>query len=387
MRVLISPDKFKGSMSAPQAARAIAAGVNDACAFHRAKAQIELCPLADGGDGTLEVVASVLTGTTRCEARITRPLPGHSSFATWLRWRDTNGADCALIEAAQIIGLARITTGARNPEQLSSYGLGETIRHAIHSGCSRIIIALGGSATVDAGVGCAIALGWRFLDSKDRELTTPAEFSLLAKVVPPSTENPEIVALCDVDNPLLGPRGAVYTFAPQKGATPVQCERLEAGIANVVRVCQEAGLPVAPETPGAGSAGGLGFGLNTFLGTKLTSGASYIFDAVGFDRLAESATLIITGEGRLDTQTVGGKVVAEVARRAAKKRTPVLAAVGGLEGLRENVIAALFDAGAPVADLESISGVGVTVEEAIAGGELLLRTASARLMTRYLAGR
>ncbi len=323
MRVLVAPDSFKGTLTASEAAAAIARGVRRAVP----DADIDECPLADGGEGTLEVVARATSAGMRTIE--TPDLLGEPVHAGVARWTDADGTACTLIESAQVVGLPRVPPRMRNPVELSSGALGTLVGKLGLRGDDTLFIAIGGSATVDGG---------RWLRSERPSAVRPRR----------------VIAVCDVDNPLLGEHGAARVFGPQKGATPDDVAQLEAGLENLVRVCEEAGMSVDPDAPGAGAAGGLGFGLAAFLGAELVRGSAWVCDAVGFDEQARMADLVITGEGRLDEQTRHAKVIDEVCRRAGALERPVVAAVGSAAGDGRDL--GLADVEACVADGSAAPG-------------------------------
>ncbi|MDX2116230.1 MAG: glycerate kinase [Planctomycetota bacterium] len=307
MRVLVAPDKFKGTLTHVQAAAAMFMGVTLAAAVRDVPVEVELLPVADGGEGTIDLVREGAAGRAY-----------------------------AWVEAAEHAGLARLPLAKRDPARRSTAKLGARCVKLVRGGATRLAVALGGTATVDGGIGVAHAFGWRFLDELGREL--PAVGAALGRIR--AIESPasaamtsfEVLALCDVSNPLLGPEGASRVYGPQKGATAEQVERLEEGLANLVRVCRARGLACDPDAAGAGAAGGLGFGLATFLGAKLTAGAPMVLDLLEFDAEAAEADVVMTGEGRMDLQTAQGKACAEVARRAARAGKPCIAVAGAAEG-------------------------------------------------------
>ncbi len=359
MRILIAPDKFKGTLRAKDAATAIARGVRRAAEELGVVVDIEVCPVADGGEGTLEAVFDSGSSIQRVVVPVRDPDGLGVHDAEFLYWWNGKGYT-ALVEVAQAVSSRWVPRERRKPECLSTIGVGTLISHATYVQPSQILISLGGSATVDGGVGAMEALQHELgltithAESDDPDWPAWCESTVelnrdqsvwvfrarhLSSIRVGKRSNlrspsrlPPVTALCDVSNPLLGPNGAARVFGPQKGATPEQVEKLEAGLANLVKVCRECGIPCDPDQPGAGSAGGLGFGLATFLGAKLVPGAPFIFDLLKFDERVAKVDLIITGEGRLDSQTVSGKAAAEVARRAARVGRPCLAVVGSTEG-------------------------------------------------------
>ncbi len=344
MRILIAPDKFKGTLSAKDAAEAIAAGVRRAAAEMGTPVELEVCPVADGGEGTMDALAPALGGSSEMLS-VPGPLPGSRVSAPILRFQ-TGGRAEALVESARAVSMSLVPGCQRDPEVTTTLGVGELLRHALGTGAARVIVAVGGSSTVDGGAGLAAALGARFFDRSGAPFVpTGGTVARIARLEPGAEPLAPIIALCDVSNPLLGPNGAARVYGPQKGATPQQVERLEAGLTNLVRVCRERGIPCHPDQPGAGSAGGIGFGLATFLGASLVPGAPFIFDLLKFDERVARADLVVTGEGRLDSQTASGKAGAEVVRRAQKAGKPCFAAVGSTEGSTDAIRAALARAG------------------------------------------
>lgn len=317
MKVVIAPDKLKGSLSARAAARAIARGARRALPG----AELELCPLADGGEGTLEALLDARGGERRT-LRVTGPL-GAPVEASWALLADGT----AVIEMAQVAGLLSIPEAERDPTRTTTYGVGELVRAALEAGAPKIVVAVGGSGTNDGGAGMAQALGVRFEGAS--EPLTGADLGRVAGIDRSGRDRRldavEVVVACDVDNPLLGECGATRVYARQKGASEEQIETLERGLARLAMLAGTSG-----DFPGAGAAGGLGFGLVAFAGARVESGAELVLDAVGLDRRLDGARLLITGEGRLDAQSLAGKLVIAAARRAAAKGVPSVALVGAV---------------------------------------------------------
>jgi len=327
MRVLVCPDKFKGSLSSPQAAEAIAAGFLEGWP----EAETVLCPLADGGEGTLDLLVTA-TGGRKLPLEVTGPLGDKVSAYLGIAGDGTT----AVVEMASASGLELIPRERRNPLLTTTYGTGELIRGALDLGLRRIIVAIGGSGTNDGGTGMASALGARFLDAEGRELPRGGGYlerleSMDLEGMDPRLREAQIVVAADVDNPLLGPQGATAVYAPQKGAGPEGLEVLERGLSRLARAVSllsgRAGTSLE-EKPGAGAAGGLGFGLAAFLGAEIRPGVEVVMEAVSFREKLEGCRLVITGEGKLDGQTSRGKTVAGVAREARRRGIPVLA-LGG----------------------------------------------------------
>ena len=318
MRVLIAPDKFKGSLTAAQVADHLANGLTEAGAHSRT------LPLADGGDGS--VAAALANGF--------HPLPVIVHGATGQK-HDSVVAyndDTAIVEVANTCGLATLPGGVRAPMTASSYGFGEAIRAATTLGRGRLVLALGGSASTDGGIGMLAALGCRFLDPAGQLLApTAANLDRIHCVEHQHAHDlsgTEVIIAGDVTSPLLGLTGAAAVFGPQKGATEAEVIHLDAGLQTLVAAFTRSGYTgasAAALAAGAGAAGGIGFAA-ILLGARTVSGADYFLDLLEFDQHVADADLVITGEGRLDEQTLQGKLPAAVALRAAP--TPVVAVVG-----------------------------------------------------------
>lgn len=322
MRILVAPDKFKGTLSAKEAAEAIATGLREALP----RAEVTLQPMADGGEGTAEIIAGASPFEWRsCEAHDAMGGRCTARFAVIEEGR------AVVLETSEAIGLRRIPSESRDPMHASSRGAGEMIRHAAAAGPERIILGLGGSATNDGGFGLARALGYRFRDANGNELIDgPLDLLRLQKIEPPASplRLPEIIAAVDVRNPLLGTTGATRVYAAQKGATPGQVEQLEAALSRLADIAARAMGSDHRDAPGAGAAGGLGFGLATFCGAELRSGFALVAEAVALEAAVRAADVVVTGEGRLDGQSLNGKVPVEVARLARRHGRRCLAIVG-----------------------------------------------------------
>jgi glycerate kinase len=317
--VVIAPDKFKGSLGAPEVARHIGAGLRRAWPD---VALVEL-PVADGGDGTVD--AAVVAGFDRVRAHVTGPTgePVTASYAV--------RGDVAVVELAEASGLRSLPGGDFAPLTATSRGTGELIGDAVRQGARRIVLGLGGSACTDGGAGLAAALGARFLDADGRELPSGgAALRDLDRIEVAGGLPPEVtvVVASDVDSPLLGPDGAAHVFGPQKGAGPDEVATLEEGLTRLDAVVRRDLGVEAAERPGAGAAGGAGFGAMVFLSAAVEPGITYLLDLLGFASHLAGARLVITGEGALDRQTLRGKAPAGVARAAAEAGVPVLAVAG-----------------------------------------------------------
>ena len=326
MKVVIAPQAFKGSISALEVARAMREGVLRVVS----RAETMLVPVADGGDGTLETLVESSGGQIRT-AVVTGPLREKVEA----RWGAMGDGRTAVVEMARTSGLAMVPVEKRNPLLTTTYGLGEAIRHALDAGFRAFIIGIGGSATNDAGAGMAQALGVRLLGKDGRDL--PFGGAALAELeridmsgLDHRTSQSQFSIACDVNNPLTGPEGASAVYGPQKGATPEMVAQLDAALRHLAEVVRrDIGVEIN-DVPGAGAAGGLGGGLIAFLDGGLRAGVDIVLDTVGLDRHLELADLVITGEGRLDYQTVYNKAPIGVARRAKARDIPVIAISGSL---------------------------------------------------------
>lgn len=323
MRVVIAPDKFAGTLSAREAAEAAAAGWRRV----RPDDEIVVVPTADGGAGTLEVVADAVAGRTVHTAEVA-DATAHARTGRWLELPDGR----ALVEGAEANGLAHVPPERRDPLTATSYGVGQLMRAAADAGVREIVVTLGGSATVDGGAGMATALGHRLLRGDGNGVKVGARYlDSLAEVRPGPPLGVPVVAAVDVTNPLLGPDGAATVFGPQKGAAPEEVPVLEQVLSRLADVV-ERDLPGGPwrDLPGAGAAGGLGFALAAFCGARIEGGAAAVASVTGLDAAIADADVVITGEGKLDFQTAHGKAPGWVAARAREAGARVLAIAGQL---------------------------------------------------------
>jgi glycerate kinase len=332
-RILVAPQAFKGSLTAPAVAEAIAAGLRAGWPWPDAPT-ITIQPLADGGEGTMQALMAAWGATpTIIPIEVAGPLPGQRVMAS-LGWLG-DAAPTALVEMAQAAGLPLVAPDQLDPMRATTYGVGELIRAALDQGAQQIYVGLGGSATNDGGAGMAQALGARLLDAAGNDL--PPGGGALAHLAHIDTTNldprlraTEVIGFTDVTSPLCGPTGASVIFGPQKGATPDQVRELDAALAHYVAILQrDLGADVA-NVPGAGAAGGLGAGLLAFAGAPLTPGAQAILDAVRIDQRLAACDLVITGEGRLDGQIAFGKITGELAVNASVSGVPLICVAGGL---------------------------------------------------------
>jgi glycerate kinase len=325
VRILIAPDKFKGSLTARAAAEAMRRGL--AAVFPAA--EFDLVPVADGGEGTAEIFHSVLGGEW-----ITRDATGPMGGLVPASYVWLGDRGMAVIEMAAASGYMLVPPERRDPLRATTRGTGELIRDAIRRGARHIVVGLGSSATNDAGAGMAAALGWEFRDAAGREVEpVPENFPALASVVrPPSFPTVTIDALCDVTNPLTGPDGASRVYGPQKGATPEMVEVLDRSLDRLADLCAAATGSDHRATPGAGAAGGMGFGMITFCGAELKRGFRTVAELIGFEERVALANLVVTGEGCIDAQSRHGKAPAEIAALARRHGVPVIALAGAIDG-------------------------------------------------------
>jgi glycerate kinase len=376
MRIVIAPNAFKGSLSALEAAEAIGEGVRVAAR----DAELVLVPIADGGDGTVDALVAATQGERRT-LRVRGPLgdPVDAEYGL------IDGGSTAVIEMAKAAGIALVPKEKRDPRITTTYGVGELLQHANDTGARHFIVGIGGSATNDGGAGMAQALGYHLLDQRGLELP-PGGLALtrLARIhvggVHANWKEAEVDVACDVTNPLTGSRGASAVYGPQKGATPEMVAELDAALHHFAEIIRrDLGVDVE-QLPGAGAAGGLGAGLVAFLGARLQPGAEMVVEALHLDERLTGAQLVITGEGRLDSQTARfGKGPAAVARHAKNAGIPVVAIGGSVAD--ETELRLLFDG------LEATVVEPSSLDDAIAQARPLLVRAATRLMWLVLTGR
>jgi glycerate kinase len=366
MKIVIAPDSFKESLTALAVANEIEAGFRE----FFPDAQYVKLPVADGGEGTVQAMIDA-SGGRRVELQVTGPL-GEPVSAFYGLMGD--GAT-AVIEMAAASGLELVPPARRNPLHTTSYGTGQLILNALDAGARRFVLGVGGSATNDGGAGMLQALGGRLLDAAGADLNAGGGALAALARIDLSTLDARIKdcvfdVACDVTNPLVGPQGASAIFGPQKGATPEMVERLDANLRHYAEVIvRELGQDVAA-IPGAGAGGGIGAGMMVFLGGRLRPGSEIVTAAVGLDAAVADADLVITGEGRIDGQTIHGKTPIGVARVAQRHGKPVIAIAGGLASgaaaVHAHGIAAVFG---------SVSRP-CTVEEAMASAAFNVRSAA-----------
>ncbi|CCH01343.1 glycerate kinase [Fibrella aestuarina BUZ 2] len=324
MRIVLAPDKFKGSLTASEVCAAMTEGIRLA----NPVAEVVAVPMADGGEGTAQVLTQGTRGVWHT-AVVQNPLgrPVEAGYGI------SGDGKTAFIEMAQASGLRLLNPADYNPFQTNTFGTGELIRLAIEQGVDRIVLGIGGSATNDAGTGMAAALGWQFLD-KAGQVLRPCGGNLaqIDQIIAPAIAwTGTVDVACDVTNPLVGPQGATYVYAPQKGATPDDLPLLDAGMTHwAERVRQQLGVDVST-LPGGGAAGGLGAGAVLFLNGRLTEGVQLLIDHTRLAETMKGADLVLTGEGRIDKQTLQGKLIAGIARLANEQAIPVVALGGSVQ--------------------------------------------------------
>ncbi|MFW0758949.1 glycerate kinase [Pseudomonas sp. H11T01] len=363
MKIIIAPDSFKDSLSAEGVANAIALGLAEVWP----DAQLIKCPMADGGEGTVEAILAACDG----ELRSTQ-VQGPSGATVLARWGWLPQSCTAIIEMAEASGLQLVAVGQRDACSSSTYGTGQLIGAALDAGAQRIILAIGGSATNDGGAGAMQALGVRLLDDQGQTLSRGGlALKALARIDPggmdPRLEQVRFEIAADVNNPLCGPHGASAIFGPQKGASPEQVQQLDQALGHFADHCaQVLGKDVRDE-PGSGAAGGLGFAAKAFLNAQFRSGVEVVAELVGLAEAVRDADLVITGEGRFDAQTLRGKTPFGVARIARQHGVPVIVIAGtlgdGYEQMYEHGVDAAF----------ALPSGPMTLTQACANAPLLLR--------------
>ncbi len=372
MKVIVAIDSFKGSLSAEKVCRIVAESIRAAAAG----AEVVCKPMADGGEGTAAAVMEAAGGQW-IPVRAMGPLPDMQVDGgfVWLPESRT-----ALVEMAVVSGLTLVEPGRQNPLKTTTYGTGQLIGAAVAKGAQRLLLAIGGSATVDGGVGAAMALGWKFLDAQGREIELGGGgLAPLARIVPPAQEmRVPVDVLCDVDNPLCGEHGAACVYGPQKGATPAMVEVLDANLRHLAQVVREQLGRDVTHLPGAGAAGGLAAGAVAFLNAHLVSGIDEVMTVSRLREELADADWVITGEGRLDTQSLRGKVVSGVARLARQAGAKV-AVIAGQVALSPDACRSAGIEAAVASKPDAMS-----LAEAMANAELLVARAARTLAEAHL---
>ncbi len=370
MRVLFAPDSFKGSLSSVAVARALAAGWRRA----RPGDEVLMAPLADGGEGTLDAIEAA-GGWVRRRSPAHDPL-GRPIEAAWLQSAD---GDAAVVELASASGLSRLTAGERNPYAATTAGTGELLAASVVAGARDITLGIGGSATTDGGRGFVEALGGR-VAGPARDERDWARIAVDLRALDEALPSTRLRVACDVDNPLLGPRGAAATYGPQKGASSDDVPLLDRRLAAWADALEHASGRRERDAPGAGAAGGIGFALlclqDRFAAFGLRPGVELVMDAVGFDAALRGTDLVVTGEGRIDAQTARGKTAYGVTLRARAAGVACVAVGGGVEPEGASALAALGAVAVPVHERP------IPVEEAIAAGPTPVEACGERLARR-----
>lgn len=340
-KILLVPDSFKGTLSSRQVCQVMAGQLRR----FFPQAQVKSIPVADGGEGSVEAFLAAAGGERR-----TRTVTGPFGEPVEAFYGILGDGRTAVIEMAACAGLP-LAEGRLNPERATTYGVGELLLAAKEAGCTKAILGLGGSCTNDGGVGAAAALGAKFTRADGAAFVptggTLGEIAALdVSPVAQALQGMELTAMCDIDNPLYGEAGAAAVFAPQKGADAAMVARLDAGLRHLGQVSARCLGRDFSHLPGAGAAGGLGFGMAAFCGAQLRMGIDAVLDAVGFDSLLPGTDVVFTGEGKIDSQSARGKVVSGVAARCRKAGVPVVAVVGqigqGFEEMYQQGLTAVF---------------------------------------------
>ena len=371
MRILVAPDKFKGSLSAVAAARAMERGFRAVLPA----AEIVLAPIADGGEGFAEAM-SVALGGEWIEQRARDPLGREVAC----RYAWVEARKLAVIEMAEASGLWRLGAEERAPLRANTFGTGQLMRAAAERGARMILVGLGGSATTDGGVGMAAALGYDILTSDNDDLDpVPGDLLALVRIEDGNViALPEIIAACDVQNPLLGERGTARVFGPQKGADAKTVEHLERAMAQLAEIVTESLGCDFRDASGAGAAGGIGFGLMSFCQAKVRSGFDLVAETIGLEEKIRAADLVITGEGRIDGQTLEGNGPAGVAELARRHGKPVLALAGSVAD--DPAVDKLFDAALGIIDQP------IPLDDAMRRGAEFLERAARRAARIFTLG-
>jgi glycerate kinase len=377
MKILICPDKFKECLGAFHVASSILKGMLKVMP----EADFRIMPLADGGEGTVEALVESTGGrliTVRVHDPLMRPVTAFFGI--------TGHGNTAVIEMAAASGLALLKPGERNPLITTTYGTGELIKRALDEGCREIILGIGGSATVDGGVGMAQALGISFRDEYDQEIAPGGGnlnriVSIDKSNLDPRLRHCKVYAACDVNNPLTGLNGAALVYGPQKGATRAMAKILDANLRHLGNVIRDLWNCEADILAGAGAAGGLGGGIFAFLNGELKSGFELISHAVKLEKWISWADLVITGEGKMDAQTAYGKTAGGVARMAKSKNKPVIAFAGSVEEETDKFLTLGFTAVIPIADRP------MTLHQSMADAGRLLESAAQRVGRMLVLGK
>ena len=354
-KIVVASDSFKGSLTSLEVAQSVAKAVKEAYP----SCEVVEVNVADGGEGTMDALQQTLGGR-KVILEVSDPL-GRPVDASYVILED---GSTAVLEMSAASGLPLLAPEERNPSKTSTLGTGELIRDALDKGCRKFLVGIGGSATNDAGMGMLHALGYRFMDASGTELAPVGGTMINVASIDMSGRHPalseaQFIVACDVKAPLYGPDGAAYVFAPQKGADNEMVEALDMGLRHFAEVSAFATGCDSSSLEGSGAAGGLGYAFRQFLGASLERGVEMVLDAIHFDELLNGADLVITGEGRVDSQTLTGKTPYGVARRALRQGIPVVAIGGSVALDKSQAQLAGFK------DVLQVTPVGMSLQEAM----------------------
>ncbi len=387
MRIMCASDSFKESLSARDAVAAMAKGAHQAAP----DVEVDLCPIADGGEGTVDALVAATCGEI-ISSRVSGPIQDSHVDARWGLLGDTgrkidglSGGCTAVIEMAAASGLILVPPHQRNPLKTTTFGTGELIRESLDRGAERVILGIGGSATCDGGCGAAQALGARFFDRRGALINSHITGGMLLEIgsidtsgMDPRLRRIDLVIACDVNNPFYGPLGAAHIYARQKGADHEQVNLLDQGLEHMaVLIHRHIHIDIT-EQPGAGAAGGLGGGALAFFGGHLRRGVQLILDAVAFDQRIQQCDMCLTGEGKLDAQSLSGKATMGVVKAASKYNVPVVTLVGRLGDVSEQVLAMEFQN-------YRVIGEHLPLKDSIERAAELLEQASADVVRGFIA--
>lgn len=373
MKIVVATDSFRGSLTAIEACKIIADSISQLAP----DAQIITKPMADGGEGTAQIIMAANNGQW-VEKTVTGPLPDMSVNAGFVWFEEEK---TALIEMATASGLALLSEEQRNPMKTTTYGTGQLIAEAVKHGAKKILLAIGGSATVDCGTGAAAAMGHKFIDETDTEITPcGGQLIRIKKIIPPKEPcKVDVEVLCDVDNPLCGQRGAAKIYGPQKGATEQMVEQLEAGMLHIAELIKKQLHKDIKDIPGTGAAGGLSAGAIAFMDAKLISGIKAVIAQSKLSEAVANADWVITGEGKFDHQSLMGKVVSGVVETATKAGAKVAVLAGQV--LLEPAEYQKFG----ITDAIGLMSDQMTLEYAIQNGQTLLAQTAKNFAAKYLS--
>ena len=379
MKIILAPDSFKGNLTSLEVATAFEKGIKRV--LPRAKC-IKI-PMADGGEGTVQSLVDGVGGKF-----VRKRVVGPAGNTVSARYGLLSDGKTAVIEMAEASGLPLVSGKNKNPLKTTTYGTGELILDAAKRGSEKIIIGIGGSATNDGGVGMAQAIGIRFLNKQGKVISDYGSGGMLKKIahidnkkVDPLLKKIKIIVACDVNNALCGKSGAAYVFAPQKGATPAMVRILDENLRHLGKVIKQSLRKDVTKLKGAGAAGGLGAGLVAFTGARMKSGIEIVIDASNICKHMENADLVVTGEGRVDTQTAFGKTPSGIAKAARKYHIPTVVIGGGITDDANDIFAYGIDG------LESACARDMSLEEAIKNSRKHLANAAERAIRLVLIGK